>query len=149
MMYHYKDRHPFELLPAGEELRRLIAEGQAEADRGELFDGETVFQMLLARNAVRRTPAEAAAPQHRILTPHKVRHACSKPTPTPAVHSREGACPNRAADIRLLRAGRVMEAGSEVRATLSELGHPAVSIRQRCKPVTLLRLERHRARIGR
>jgi antitoxin ParD1/3/4 len=40
-------------LPAGEALRRLIAEGQAEADRGELLDEAEVFQSLLARNAER------------------------------------------------------------------------------------------------
>ena len=40
-------------LPSGEELRRLVAEGQAAADRGELLDGEEVFRELLARNAER------------------------------------------------------------------------------------------------
>ena len=40
-------------LPSGEELRRLIAEGQAAADRGELLDGEKVFDELLERNAAR------------------------------------------------------------------------------------------------
>jgi putative addiction module CopG family antidote len=38
------------VLPSGEELRRLIVEGQAEADRGELLDGADVFRNLLARN---------------------------------------------------------------------------------------------------
>ena len=41
------------ILPSGQELQRLIAEGQAEADRGELLDGEDVFHDLLARNAHR------------------------------------------------------------------------------------------------
>jgi len=41
------------ILPSGEKLRQLIAEGQAEADRGELLDGEEVFRNLLARNASR------------------------------------------------------------------------------------------------
>ena len=37
-------------IPSGEELRSLIAQGQAEADRGELLDGAEVFRNLLARN---------------------------------------------------------------------------------------------------
>ncbi len=41
------------ILPSGEDLRRLIAEGQAEADRGELRDGPEEFRSLLARNAQR------------------------------------------------------------------------------------------------
>lgn len=41
------------ILPAGEELRRWIAEGQAQADRGELLAGTNVFDNLLARNARR------------------------------------------------------------------------------------------------
>ena len=41
------------ILPSGGELQRLIAEGQAEADGGELLDGEEVFRNLLARNAQR------------------------------------------------------------------------------------------------
>ncbi len=41
------------ILSSGGELQRLIAEGQAEADRGELLDGEEVFRNLLARNAQR------------------------------------------------------------------------------------------------
>jgi predicted transcriptional regulator len=40
-------------LPTGEELKRLIAEGESEADRGELLDGEEVFRELLPRNAER------------------------------------------------------------------------------------------------
>jgi len=44
-------------LPSGEELRRLIAEGQAAADRGEFVDGDKFFDELLARNAER--PREA------------------------------------------------------------------------------------------
>ena len=43
-------------LPSGEDLRQLIAEGQAEADRGELLDGEEVFGKLLAGNAQRPRP---------------------------------------------------------------------------------------------
>ena len=41
------------ILPSGDKLRQLIAEGQAEADNGELLDGEGVFHDLLARNARR------------------------------------------------------------------------------------------------
>lgn len=41
------------ILPSGEKLRQLIAEGQAEADRGELLDGEEAFHDLLARNSRR------------------------------------------------------------------------------------------------
>jgi antitoxin ParD1/3/4 len=40
-------------LPTGDELRQLIREGQAQADRGELLDGAEVFQNVLARNAQR------------------------------------------------------------------------------------------------
>jgi len=42
------------LLPSGEELKRVIAEGQAAIDRGELRDGRQVFRELLARSAERR-----------------------------------------------------------------------------------------------
>jgi antitoxin ParD1/3/4 len=40
-------------LPIGEDLERLIAEGEAEAGRGDLLDGAQVFRNLLARNAER------------------------------------------------------------------------------------------------
>ena len=43
-----------EALPSGAELRRLIAEGQAEADRGELIPARQVFQALLQHSAKRR-----------------------------------------------------------------------------------------------
>jgi len=46
-----------EELPSGQELERLISEGQTEADRGELLDGEEVFRNLLARNAERSRQA--------------------------------------------------------------------------------------------
>jgi putative addiction module CopG family antidote len=45
------------ILPSGEKLKKLIVEGQAEADRGELLDGADVFRSLLARNAQRPRPA--------------------------------------------------------------------------------------------
>ena len=44
------------VLPSGEELRQRIAEGQAQADHGELLDGDTVFNSLLTRNAQRPRP---------------------------------------------------------------------------------------------
>lgn len=42
-----------EELPFGSELDRLIAEGQADIDSGDLVDGETAFEAILARNARR------------------------------------------------------------------------------------------------
>jgi antitoxin ParD1/3/4 len=36
------------------QLRRLVAEGQAEADRGELIDAEEVFRKIAERSAQRR-----------------------------------------------------------------------------------------------
>jgi putative addiction module CopG family antidote len=36
------------------ELRRLVAEGQAEADRGELIDVDVVFERLANRSARHR-----------------------------------------------------------------------------------------------
>ncbi len=43
-----------EALPSGEELKRLIAEGQADADRGKLIPGSVVFRELMQRSAERR-----------------------------------------------------------------------------------------------
>ncbi|HWE94302.1 MAG TPA: type II toxin-antitoxin system ParD family antitoxin [Tepidisphaeraceae bacterium] len=40
---------------SGDELRRLIAVGQAEADRGELLDSEEVFEELERHSAARRS----------------------------------------------------------------------------------------------
>jgi putative addiction module CopG family antidote len=42
-------------LPSGEELQRLIAEGQAEADRGELLPASKVFGELREHSATRRS----------------------------------------------------------------------------------------------
>jgi antitoxin ParD1/3/4 len=36
------------------ELRRLVAQGQAEADRGELIDADVVFERLAQRSARHR-----------------------------------------------------------------------------------------------
>lgn len=41
------------VFPEGGELERLIAEGQAEADRREGMPGDEVFREILARNAER------------------------------------------------------------------------------------------------
>lgn len=46
-------------LPAGEELRRLIAEGQAAADRGELIPGPQVFREIREHSAKRRAAEQA------------------------------------------------------------------------------------------
>lgn len=41
-------------LPSGEELRRLVAEGQAAADRGEFVDGHEAIQRIFQRSVARR-----------------------------------------------------------------------------------------------
>lgn len=46
-----------EAIPRGVLLEQLIAEGQADADRGDLLDGDNVFQDIKGRNERRTSGA--------------------------------------------------------------------------------------------
>jgi len=49
-LIHFRSRREID----SDELRRLVAQGQASADRGELFDSESVFDEIKAESRRRR-----------------------------------------------------------------------------------------------